>query len=199
MIRRLLAAVTACLCCSHAVTAEPAAGPVWAYAMPDIDGKEHPFAQHRGEVLLIVNVASKCGFTKQYAGLQALHQRFQGQGFSVIGVPSNDFGVLGGQEPGSNGEIRQFCTTTYGVTFPMMAKQVVKGDGMHPLFRFLTTTGPRPEAVSWNFNKFLIGRDGQVLAHFGSRVAPEDAALTDAISTALAAPSRPATPAATAR
>lgn len=199
MIRRLLAAVTAWLCCSHAAAAEPAAGPVWAYAMPDIDGRDHPFAQHRGSVLLIVNVASKCGFTKQYAGLQALHQRFQGQGFSVVGVPSNDFGVVGGQEPGNEGEIKRFCTTTYGVTFPMMAKQVVKGEGMHPLFRFLTTSGPNPEPVSWNFNKFLIGRDGQVLAHFGSRVAPEDTALTAAITAALAAPGLPASASSTAR
>lgn len=194
MLSRLLAAIAACCTCAPALPASEPAARVWDFTLTDIDGRPYPLAQHRGQVLLIVNVASKCGFTPQYTALQQLHVRFAPQGFSVIGVPSNDFGVLGGQEPGSEAEIKQFCTLTYGVGFPMMAKQTVKGEGMHPLFRLLTTSGPEPAAVSWNFNKFLIGRDGRVLRHFGSRLKPESGEMAGAIEAALAASPSDAAP-----
>jgi glutathione peroxidase len=157
---------------------------VWDADLTDIDGRPHPLAQHRGKVLLIVNVASKCGFTGQYAGLEALHAGRRGRGLVLIGVPSNDFGVVAGQEPGSEAEIKAFCTTTYGVTFPMMAKAAVKGDGAIPLYRWLTSR-PGCTAVSWNFNKFLVARDGAGVRQFGSRVKPDDPALLTAIDAAL--------------
>lgn len=148
------------------------------------DGKPYPLAQHRGQVVLLVNVASKCGFTKQYAALQALYAKDQAKGLVVIGVPANDFM---GQEPGSDAEIATFCSTTYGVTFPIMAKTTVKGDGITPLYAWLTAKSPFPGAISWNFNKWLIGRDGAVKARFGSKVAPEDAELVQAVDRELAA------------
>lgn len=154
------------------------------FTLRSIDGKDHPLSQHRGQVVLLVNVASKCGFTKQYAGLQALYARHKDAGLVVIGVPSNDFMW---QEPGSDAEIAAFCSRTYNVTFPLMSKAVVKGDGITPLYAWLTAKGPFPGAISWNFNKFLIGRDGAVKARFGSKVAPDDAELTGAVERELAA------------
>lgn len=171
-----------------ACTAEPSRpvdlASVWDVTLPDIDGHPHAFAQHRGKVLLIVNVASKCGFTGQYEGLEALYAGRRERGLVLIGVPSNDFGVVGGQEPGTEAEIKAFCTRTYGVTFPMMSKAVVKGDGAIPLYRWLTAR-PGCEAVSWNFNKFLVARDGTSVRQFGSRVKPDDPALLTAIDAAL--------------
>lgn len=186
---RLLSALPALLAlCGFAAAADPPPAPAlataWDATLTDIDGKPHPLAQHRGKVLLIVNVASKCGFTGQYAGLEALHAGRRERGLVLIGVPSNDFGVVGGQEPGTEAEIKAFCTTTYGVTFPMMAKAVVKGDAAIPLYRWLTTR-PGCAAVGWNFNKFLIARDGTTVRQFGSRVKPDDAALLAAIDAAL--------------
>ncbi len=139
-----------------------------------------------GDVLLVVNTASKCGFTPQYEGLEALHRQYAGKGFAVLGFPSNDFK---GQEPGSEKEIQQFCTLTYGVRFPMFEKVHVIGADATPLYKALTAaTGTAP---GWNFHKYLIGRDGRVVADFPSRTAPDDPALTVAIERALAAP-RPA-------
>jgi glutathione peroxidase len=135
------------------------------------------------QVLLVVNTASKCGFTPQYEGLEALHQRFAGQGFAVVGFPSNDFGE---QEPGSEEQIAEFCTLTYGVKFPMFEKTVVRGSGAHPFYRTLAEAGggePR-----WNFHKYLIGRDGKVLGGYGSRVKPDAPELVEAIEAALKAP-----------
>lgn len=135
---------------------------------------------YRGKVLLIVNTASKCGFTPQYEGLEALHARLAERGFAVLGFPSNDFM---GQEPGSEEEIQQFCTLTYGVRFPMFEKVVVKGDDATPLYRRLAeATG---EAPGWNFHKYLVGRDGQVVASYGSRTTPDDAALVAEIERQL--------------
>lgn len=134
-----------------------------------------------GKVLLIVNTASKCGFTYQYEALEALHAELEGQQFTVLGFPSNDFM---GQEPGSEEEIREFCTLTYGVRFPMFEKISVKGTGAHPLYRLLAETGGG--APAWNFHKYLIGRDGRVIAGFGSRVKPDSADLRAAIDSALA-------------
>jgi glutathione peroxidase len=140
-----------------------------------------------GKVLLLVNTASKCGFTPQYEGLEALHAKLEPRGFAVLGFPSNDFL---GQEPGSEEEIRDFCTLTYGVKFPMFEKVVVKGDDATPLYRELAAaTG---EAPGWNFHKYLVDRDGKVVASFGSRTKPDDPALLAAIEKALGQPAPPA-------
>lgn len=158
---------------------------IYDFAMKDIDGREVPLSDFRGKVLLVVNVASKCGFTKQYAGLENLYKTYADRGFAVLGFPANNFM---GQEPGTEAEIKSFCTLTYGVTFPMFAKISVKGKTIHPLYAYLTDEKLHPGAggpISWNFNKFLIGRDGAVLAHFGSRTAPDDPELAAAIETAL--------------
>lgn len=136
-----------------------------------------------GQVLLIVNTASRCGFTPQYEGLEALYQEFQARGFSVLGFPSNDFM---GQEPGTEEEIREFCTLNFGVRFPMFERVVVRGREATPLFRQLAEAAG--EAPRWNFHKYLVGRDGRVLASFGSRVRPEDPALRAAVKRALNAP-----------
>jgi len=139
-----------------------------------------------GQVLLIVNTASKCGFTPQYEGLEALHQEFSDRGFAVLGFPSNDFM---GQEPGTEEEIREFCTLNFGVQFPMFERVVVRGREATPLFRELAAAAG--EAPRWNFHKYLVGRNGEVLDSFGSRVRPEAPELRAALMRALEAP-RPA-------
>jgi glutathione peroxidase len=137
-----------------------------------------------GQVLLVVNTASKCGLTPQYEGLEAMHQRLKERGFSVVGFPSNDFM---NQEPGTEQEIQEFCTLTYGVQFPMFEKVGVKGEGADPFFRALAAaTGEEP---GWNFHKYLIDRSGKVVASFGSRVRPDDPALVDRIEALLEAES----------
>lgn len=154
------------------------------FTLTAIDGTPYPLAQHRGKVVLLINVASKCGFTKQYAGLQALYAKDKDRGLVIIGVPANDFL---GQEPGDEAQIASFCSTTYGVTFPLMAKATVKGAAITPLYAWLTTKSPFPGDITWNFNKFLIGRDGVVRARFESKVAPDSPELIAAIDAALAA------------
>jgi len=145
---------------------------------------------YRGQVLLIVNTASKCGFTPQYEGLEALHAQLSEQGFAVLGFPSNDFM---GQEPGTEEQIAEFCTLTYGVEFPMFEKVTVKGDDATPLYRSLAkTTGEEP---GWNFHKYLVDRDGQVVASFGSRTKPDDPKLRAQIEELLAKPAAEPTPA----
>ena len=150
-----------------------------------LDGRVTSLAEYRGKAMLIVNAASRCGFTSQYAGLQALFERYRDRGLIVLGFPSNDFLR---QEPGTNEEIRQFCTLNYGVTFPMYAKLSVKGKDQHPLYAFLTGKDTNPEfsgRITWNFNKFLVGRDGRVVARFGSRVKPESPKMIQAVEAAL--------------
>lgn len=137
-----------------------------------------------GDVLLVVNTASKCGFTPQYEGLEALHQRFSAQGFAVVGFPSNDFM---GQEPGTEEEIREFCRTTFGVEFPMFEKVTVKADNAVPFYRALAE-GAGGEFPRWNFHKYLVDREGKVVASFGSRVKPDAPELIEAIEQAIAAP-----------
>ncbi|GJE28004.1 glutathione peroxidase [Methylobacterium organophilum] len=159
---------------------------IYAFAPRDAAGEPHALDRYRGKVLLIVNTASKCGFTPQYEGLEALWRRYGAAGLVVLGLPCNQFGA---QEPGDAAEIAQFCSLTYDVTFPVLAKVAVNGDGAEPLYEHLKREkagllGTR--AIKWNFTKFLVGRDGTVLARFGPRTKP--AALTDAIETALAAP-----------
>ena len=172
------------------VSVAPAEEPmksIYDFTMKDIDGQDVSLAEFKGRVLLVVNVASKCGFTKQYAGLENLYRTYKDRGFAVLGFPANNFM---GQEPGTEAEIKSFCTLTYGVTFPMFSKISVKGKTIHPLYAFLTDEKLHPGAggaVGWNFNKFLVGRDGAVLAHYGSRTAPDDPELAAALEKALAA------------
>lgn len=148
-----------------------------------LDGQELPLAPYKGKVVLVVNVASRCGLTPQYAGLEKLHQQFQDRGFSVLGVPCNQFAA---QEPGSEDEIRKFCTLNYGVTFPLGSKMDVNGASRHPLYRLLAGEGAEfPGDITWNFEKFLVGKDGRVLARFSPRTTPEDPALVAAIEKAL--------------
>jgi glutathione peroxidase len=152
------------------------------FSATTIEGGARSLSDYAGKVLLIVNTASRCGFTPQYAGLAALHRRFQGRGFSVLAFPSNDFM---GQEPGSDEEIRAFCMTRYATPFPLFSKIRVKGKGIHPLYRYLTRESAHPGPVSWNFNKFLIGPDGRVAARFGSRTVPESPDLVAAVERLL--------------
>jgi len=153
------------------------------FTLTTIDGTEQKLSAFAGKPVLFVNVASKCGFTSQYTGLEALHEKYAARGLVVAGVPSNDFGA---QEPGSDGEIQAFCTTTYGVKFPMFAKVAVLGDAKHPLYVWLTTASEKAGDVKWNFEKFLVGKDGTVVGRFGSRVTPESPELVAAIEAELA-------------
>lgn len=157
-----------------------AANSVHEFSMKSIDGKQSSLADYKGKVVLFVNVASQCGYTPQYSGLQSLYEKYQGKGLVVVGVPSNDFGS---QEPGSDAEIKTFCSRNYNVTFPMLSKVVVKGSGKVPLYEYLTQTGGE---VKWNFTKFLVGKDGKVRARFESGARPDSSELTGAIEKALA-------------
>ena len=144
-----------------------------------IDLKPQPLSAYRGKVALVVNTASECGNTPQYAGLERLYEEYKGKGLVVLGFPSNDFG---GQEPGTEAQIKTFCTTQYKVTFPMFQKVKVVGDGQAEVYRFLTANHTPP---TWNFAKYLVGKDGQVLRAFNAKVLPEDKDLRQAIDTAL--------------
>ena len=164
---------------------------IYDCTLPDIAGRPVNLGAFQGRVLLLVNVASRCGFTPQYAGLQQLYTRYQSRGLVVLGFPANNFL---GQEPGTDAEIKTFCTTKYNVTFPLLAKLSVKGADQHPLYRFLTSKETNPDfagAITWNFNKFLVGRDGKILARFGSRTAPDDKELVAAVEKALQAEASP--------
>lgn len=150
----------------------------------DITGKEIKLADLGGKALLLVNVASECGYTVQYEGLESLYKSLKDKGLVVVGIPSNDFGA---QEPGSNEEIRRFCSSRYQVTFPLLAKIPIRGPGGHPLFEALTGPGSaHPGPVTWNFNKFLLSKDGRLIARFESGVEPDSAELKAAIDKALA-------------
>ena len=158
---------------------------IYDFSVNKIDGTATTLAEYKGKVLLIVNVASRCGFTGQYAGLQKLYETFKDKGLVVLGFPANDFLK---QEPGSNQEIAEFCSSKYHVTFPMFEKIVVTGKDCHPLYSYLTEKTTDPEfsgKITWNFNKFLIGRDGTVLGRFGSRTAPDNKELVAAVERAL--------------
>jgi len=178
-----LAIAVIALCATSARAADSTTQPATPldYTMKDIDGKEQNLADYKGKVVLMVNVASKCGYTPQYKGLEALYNKYKDKGLVVIGFPANNFK---GQEPGSDEQIKQFCTEKYGVTFPMMSKISVRGEDQHPLYKQLTAA---KGDVTWNFNKFLISKDGKILEHFDSKVKPDDAKLTDAIEAALGA------------
>ena len=161
------------------------AGSIYDIAVKDIDGKDTSLAAYKGKVVLIVNVASKCGFTPQYKNLEAVYQKYKDQGFVVLGFPCNQFG---GQEPGTNEEIKQFCTSKYDVTFPLFDKIEVNGANRHPLYEALASeTSPFPGNIKWNFTKFLIGKDGKIVNRFDSKVKPDAPEATAAIEAALAA------------
>lgn len=164
---------------SHASGADS----VYAHKIKSIDGKEIDLSTYKGKTLLIVNTASQCGYTKQYDGLEALYRKYKSKGFVVLGFPSNDFG---GQEPGSNEEIKQFCQTKFNVDFPLFSKGPVKGAEKQPLFETLTSNAPEKGEIKWNFEKFLVSPQGKVVGRFDSKVTPEDPKLLRAIETHLA-------------
>ena len=155
------------------------ASSVHEFTLNSIDGRPAPLAAYQGKVVLIVNVASRCGFTPQYAGLEALYEKYKDRGFTILGFPANNFG---GQEPGTNEEIKTFCSSKYNVTFPMYSKISVKGDDKAPLYQFLTATGGE---IQWNFTKFLVDKNGKVVARFEPKVTPESPEVTEAIEKAL--------------
>jgi glutathione peroxidase len=161
-----------------------AASSIYDFTMNSIDGKPTPLADYKGKVVLIVNVASRCGFTPQYSALESVYEKYKDQGFVILGFPANNFG---GQEPGTNAEIKTFCQTKYSVTFPIYAKVSVKGDDQTPLYQYLTTTA-NPAfagAIKWNFTKFLVSRDGKVVQRFESAVKPDAPEVTSAIEAQL--------------
>ncbi len=153
--------------------------------LKDIDGKDTSLKSYQGKVLLIVNVASLCGNTPQYAGLEALYRKYNDKGLVVLGFPCNDFA---GQEPGTDAEIKHFCSSKYDVTFPLFDKLHVKGPEQHPLYAALTgKESPFPGDIQWNFGKFLVGRDGTIVKRFEPKTKPDDPAVVKAIEAALAA------------
>jgi glutathione peroxidase len=180
-------AVTLPLAASVALAAETtiqgAPVSVYDFKVKTIDGKETSLAAYKGKTLLIVNTASKCGYTPQYAGLEALYEKYKDKGLVVLAFPSNDFGS---QEPGSNAEIKTFCELKYKTTFPLFEKIDVKGDGAAPLYKYLTgLPGKQGGPITWNFNKFLIAPDGTVVEHFDSKADPSGTALTQRVEQAL--------------
>jgi glutathione peroxidase len=181
-----IVALTLCLvfaAVAVAVTARAESASPLAGEMKGIDGKPVDLGSYKGKVVLVVNVASRCGYTKQYDGLQKLYDSHKDKGFVILGFPANDFGA---QEPGTDAEIAEFCSTKYAVTFPMFSKITVKGDGKAPLYKALTEAADPKGEVGWNFEKFLIGKNGTVIARFKSGVTAEDPRLVKAIEAALA-------------
>ena len=158
--------------------------PVTDFSISDINGADLPLSRFAGKPVLLVNVASACGYTPQYGDLQRLHETYGPRGLVVLGVPSNDFGA---QEPGSEDQIRRFCETNFGVTFPITAKQKVIGASAHPLYRWIASELGEGAAPKWNFHKYLIGRDGALLEAWPSRVGPMSKEVTGAVEKALAA------------
>lgn len=159
---------------------------VYEFKMKNIDGQDVKLDAYKGKVVMIVNVASKCGYTPQYEGLEALYEKNKDSGFVILGFPANNFM---GQEPGTEAEIKEFCSSKYHVTFPMFAKISVKGKDQHPLYNYLTNKTTDPEFagdISWNFNKFLVDRNGKIVARFSSNDTPESEAVTSAIEKYLA-------------
>lgn len=168
-------------------TAPPPEKSIYDFTMKNIDGQNVKLNTYKGKVVMIVNTASKCGYTPQYEGLQGLYDKYKDKGMVILGFPANNFM---GQEPGTEAEIKEFCTLKYKVTFPMFAKISVNGKDQHPLYNFLTNKATNPEFsgdVSWNFNKFLVDRSGKVVARFGSKDKPDGEAVTAAIEKYLAA------------
>lgn len=158
---------------------------IYNFTVLDIDGNEVSLSEYRGKVVLIVNVASRCGFTPQYEGLQKIYSEYKEKGLVVLGFPANNFR---GQEPGTNEEIKEFCSINYGVTFPLFSKMSVAGDDIHPLYQYLTSSETNPDfggKITWNFNKFLIDPSGRIIARFDSKEKPESEKIISAILNAM--------------
>ena len=161
------------------------AASVYDFTLNSIDGKPVPLSDFKGKAVLLVNVASRCGYTPQYTALEALYEKYKDRGFVIVGIPANNFG---GQEPGTNEEIKTFCKSKYSVTFPMMAKVSVKGADQTPLYQFLTASGTDSKFagdIKWNFTKFLVSKDGKIVNRFESKVTPDDPQVTTAVEQAL--------------
>ena len=168
---------------AHGSTTQPAS-PL-DFVVKDIDGKETKLSDYRGKVVMIVNVASKCGYTKQYTGLEKLYKEYSDKGFVIVGFPANNFG---GQEPGSDSDIKTFCSSKFDVTFPMMSKISVQGDDQAPLYKYLTdkeTAGDFKGPIGWNFTKFIVDRNGNLVGRFESKVEPSDKKLVGLVKKAL--------------
>jgi glutathione peroxidase len=161
-----------------------AASSIYDFTLPSIDGTPMPLANFKGKVILVVNVASRCGFTPQYSALESTYEKYKDQGFVILGFPANNFG---GQEPGTNAEIKKFCSTKYNVTFPIYSKVSVKGDDQTPLYQYLTKTANPSVAgeIKWNFTKFLVDRNGNVVARFEPQTTPDSPEVIAAIEKQL--------------
>ncbi len=197
MKARLILAVAGALVCaaifaisfSKRANAAPNSGEkmnsIYDFSLKDIDHKEVNLAQYQGKVVLVVNVASRCGFTPQYEGLQKIYLKYKDRGFVILGFPANNFMS---QEPGTDEEIKTFCSAKYNVTFPIFSKISVKGDDIHPLYKFLTSKETNPEFggdIKWNFSKFLVDKGGKIIARFEPAVKPESEPVIQAIEKAL--------------
>ena len=183
-MKSILSISSALLTLLFAMTTQ-AATDLAAIPLKDINGKDTSLKAYQGKVLLIVNVASKCGYTPQYKSLEATYRKYKGQGLEVLGFPCNQFGA---QEPGTNEEIKSFCSSKYDVTFPLFDKLEVKGPGQHPLYTALAgKDSPFPGDVKWNFGKFLVSREGKILKRWDSKATPDGTEITQAIEAALAA------------
>ena len=193
LVRSLLVvAATCCVAVAQAAEKETKKAPeALNFKMKSLTGKTVDLAKYKGKVVMIVNVASQCGLTPQYEGLEELHEKYADKGLAILGFPANEFGA---QEPGSDEEISEFCEKNYGVKFDMFSKVVVKGEGQCPLYKFLTSkeTEPQPAGdISWNFEKFVIGRDGKVVARFAPKTKPESEEVVSVIEEQLAKKQRP--------
>src|SRR3981081_3063410 len=181
------ALILAMMCMFFVAAALMGAGKnVFDYTLNTIDGHASPLSAYKGKVLMLVNVASRCGYTPQYTALESIYEKYKDRGFVIVGIPANNFGS---QEPGTNQEIKTFCSSKYNVTFPMMAKVSVKGDDKTPLYQYLTDKASSPKTggeIQWNFTKFLVAADGQMLARFEPKVTPDSPEVTAAIEKALA-------------
>ncbi len=161
-----------------------AASSIYDFTLPSIDGKPMPLADYKGKVILVVNVASRCGFTPQYTALESIYEKYKDQGFVILGFPANNFG---GQEPGTNAEIKTFCSAKYNVTFPLYGKVSVKGDDQTPLYKYLTTSANPALTgdIKWNFTKFLVDRKGNVIQRFEPQTTPDSPEVVAAIEKSL--------------
>ncbi len=155
---------------------------IYDFTMKTIDGKEKSLADYKGEVLLVVNVASECGFTPQYKDLEEVFEKYKGKGFRILAFPANNFGA---QEPGTDQEIKTFCESKYSVTFDLFSKISVKGDDQHALYRYITKDSPFPGDVKWNFQKYLVDKQGNIVAMFPSRVKPSDKTFVEKVESLL--------------
>jgi len=155
---------------------------IYDFTMKTIDGKERSLADYKGDVLLVVNVASFCGFTPQYKDLEEVYEKYKGKGFRILAFPANNFGK---QEPGSDSEIKTFCETKYNVSFDLFSKISVKGDDQDPLYQYITKDSPFPGEIKWNFQKYLVDKKGDIVAMYPSRVKPTDRSVTEKIESLL--------------